>query len=643
MSRELDRRPAASSPVPQPAERADALAAAAEVESLGLPGNQRVRVDALDPVTGNPAVVTLEEGEAEEGNYVQRALRHVKSITETLGFAPDQADEFAADPAVQKAESGARTVHLHQLYKGIPIYGAARAVRFDPKGAITETLGATVTVPQNQPLRPQIGVERAVRIAAEHVAEPDDDEVDATDQFGEPLAHTGVDLDGWEPRVIASFTDRPELPTVLDKGPFGDEIKASLIWFPVDELRLSWEVLLTLGDYEEQYRTIVDAQTGEVLFAKQLVHTALARANVYRVDGSRPRELVDFPLALTEHGLPVAQLPQGFPDPWIEADKAEGNAVFAHLNDAGPTLQGTQSNGRVEFNPSDATGDEQKILNIFYFNGVMHDFFYVLGFREADGNFQRSNLGRGGLGSDRVDARSYPQPVFGTASMATGADGRSPVMKMGPVSSTGRHTAFDSSVVFHEFMHGVTNRLVGGPMNDRALDDPQSGGMGEGWGDYVACTINDATVVGSWVVNRASGIRGFPYDGDFPDSFGDIGAGRYDEVHNIGEIWCATLMEANREVGNVLTIQLVVDALKLSPANPGFLDMRDAILAALDAKLTAGQLDADEHATARRGLWRVFAKFGMGPGASSNGAFLNGIVADFNTPPEPDGDEPPGP
>ena len=71
--------------------------------------------------------------------------------------------------------------------------------------------------------------------------------------------------------------------------------------------------------------------------------------------------------------------------------------------------------------------------------------------------------------------------------------------------------------------------------------------------------------------------------------------------------------------------------------------MRDAILAALDAKLTAGQLDADEHATARRGLWRVFAKFGMGPGASSNGAFLNGIVADFNTPPEPDGDEPPGP
>ena len=122
-------------------------------------------------------------------------------------------------------------------------------------------------------------------------------------------------------------------------------------------------------------------------------------------------------------------------------------------------------------------------------------------------------------------------------------------MRMGLVSSTDRHTAFDASVVFHEFMHGVTNRLVGGPLNVRALEDPQSGGMGEGWGDYIACTINDTTVVGDWVVDNPDGIRGFPYDSDFPDSFGDLGTGRYDEEHNIGEIWCATLLEMNRKIG----------------------------------------------------------------------------------------------
>ena len=79
-------------------------------------------------------------------------------------------------------------------------------------------------------------------------------------------------------------------------------------------------------------------------------------------------------------------------------------------------------------------------------------------------------------------------------------------------------------------------------------------------------------------------------------------------------------------------MQLVVDALKLSPTNPSFLEMRDSILAALDAMLTAEKLDSGEHVGARGGIWTAFAKFGMGPGARSNGASLSGIVADFNTP-----------
>ena len=116
--------------------------------------------------------------------------------------------------------------------------------------------------------------------------------------------------------------------------------------------------------------------------------------------------------------------------------------------------------------------------------------------------------------------------------------------------------------------------------------------MGEGWGDYIACSINQNDTVGSWVTGRSLGIRGFRYDSNFPDHFGNIGTGRYDQVHNIGEIWCATLLDMNRRIGAVLGLQLVVDALKLSPASPGFLDMRDAILAALDNRLAANIIDA---------------------------------------------------
>lgn len=92
--------------------------------------------------------------------------------------------------------------------------------------------------------------------------------------------------------------------------------------------------------------------------------------------------------------------------------------------------------------------------------------------------------------------------------------------------------------------------------------------------------------------------RDFPYDNEFPGNFGDPGTGRYSGYapngsrwpHPIGEIWCATLLEMNRNIGTLLGVQLVVDALKLTPANPSFLDSRDAILDALDNMLSSEKM-----------------------------------------------------
>jgi extracellular elastinolytic metalloproteinase len=215
-------------------------------------------------------------------------------------------------------------------------------------------------------------------------------------------------------------------------------------------------------------------------------------------------------------------------------------------------------------------------------------------------------------------------------------------MNMGAFPPTSRHTALDSTVVFHEYTHGVTNRLVGGQRDEHALEQPQSRGMGEGWGDYIACTINKTDVVGAWLLNKEAGNRGFRYDDNFPDGFDKLGTGRYTEIHNIGEIWCATLMEMNRKIGDTLGLQLVVDALKLSPANPSFLDMRDSIIAALRNRLLAQQISQSAHDQALQGIWAAFARFGMGPAARCDGAELSGIVADFNVPAET-GAMPPSP
>ena len=173
--------------------------------------------------------------------------------------------------------------------------------------------------------------------------------------------------------------------------------------------------------------------------------------------------------------------------------------------------------------------------------------------------------------------------------MSTAADGTPPVMNMGLVTGTGRHTAFDSDVVFHEYTHGLTNRLVGGTRQGHTLDAPQSQGMGEGWSDFFALTIQnffrakagqpERIVVGPWVINNNAGIRSNPYDDSYPFTYGNVttfdrdpDTGLPDE-HQTGEIWCAALLMMVRRIraalgndidGYRLGWQIVVDGLKLN-------------------------------------------------------------------------------
>ena len=57
------------------------------------------------------------------------------------------------------------------------------------------------------------------------------------------------------------------------------------------------------------------------------------------------------------------------------------------------------------------------------------------------------------------------------------------------VTSPERDGDLESMIMIHEYGHGVSNRLVGGPSNVDALDATQSGGMGEGWSDWWALML----------------------------------------------------------------------------------------------------------------------------------------------------------
>src|SRR5262249_39358831 len=137
-----------------------------------------------------------------------------------------------------------------------------------------------------------------------------------------------------------------------------------------------------------------------------------------------------------------------------------------------------------------------------------------------------------------------------------------------------------------------------------------------------------------WVVNDfAHGIRRQPYSTNpavFTRTFGSIRDSA--EVHDVGEIWCNTLWKLHAAMvtkygyaaARYRALQLLVDADKLAPSDPTFLDMRDAILLA-DQQRYANADYAD--------IWKVFASMGMGVVARTTGIDDTRPDESFNLPP----------
>ena len=213
----------------------------------------------------------------------------MQGIAEVWSLEAMAPAEYGADEHVAETSSHAVTVHLQQQYKGIPIFQATQVVRFAPDGSLSETAGSSVPVTGDIEAMPTLPVREAVVRAAQHVAVPDADEEGGVDEFGEPLDLPRLDLTGFEPKAIASFSNRPDLPAVFERGPFGGSITASLVWFPLgDALRLGWEINLAMPGYAGEYRTIVDAKDGEILYCRQLVQTVAARETILDPRWRRP-------------------------------------------------------------------------------------------------------------------------------------------------------------------------------------------------------------------------------------------------------------------------------------------------------------------------------------------------------------------
>ena len=225
--------------------------------------------------------------------------------------------------------------------------------------------------------------------------------------------------------------------------------------------------------------------------------------------------------------------------------------------------------GRVTF-PASANPDIYPgTLSLFYYNNIMHDYMYELGFTEALFNMQQDNFGRGGVGRDGIDAQVQDGSGTNNANMLPTAEGTHPRMQMYLFTESSFRRAdgsFDFDVVAHEQMHAINNRAVGkgdtGCVGNGLVGE--SGGQGEGWGDYIADSMGDDDAIGEYVTGEFDvAIRRLPIT-NYRWSYASIngnGLTRRDrsynpaalpdtdqgaipfETHDTGEVWSATLWD----------------------------------------------------------------------------------------------------
>ncbi|KAG0145067.1 hypothetical protein CROQUDRAFT_659147 [Cronartium quercuum f. sp. fusiforme G11] len=290
------------------------------------------------------------------------------------------------------------------------------------------------------------------------------------------------------------------------------------------------------------------------------------------------------------------------------------------------------------------------ISELFYTCNSFHDLTHRYGFDEESGNFQEHNYGRGGKGGDAVIANAQDGSGYNNANFATPPDGRHGQMRMYVWNGAEpwRDGDLEAGIVIHEYSHGVSTRLTGGPANSGCLGWGEAGGMGEGWGDAFATLIRmhaakpiDYTM-GEWASGMKGGIRKYKYSLNNtvnPETYNTLDKPGYWGVHAIGEVWAEmlfTLVEAliekhgfepslfpsdtpesdfyktttdGRQIprrGNTLFFQLVLDGMKLQRCRPSFINARDAIIEA-DVVLTGGENVCE--------IWKAFASRGLGKNA----------------------------
>ncbi|CAN5724903.1 hypothetical protein BH18ACT15_BH18ACT15_12060 [soil metagenome] len=614
--------------------------------SLGAEG-----VIDLDPLTGTPRVVGRVDGfltRSSGASASSVALGYVRSHDSVFGLSGRAVSKLKQVRNYVDVE-GTHHLSWTQTVNGVPLFGNGLRANVTRNGRLINVLGSPVSGLGDVSTKPRLAGSSA-------------------------LAAARADVGG-----------RPSTP--LDR--------ASLVLFQtLGGTHLGWQTIIMSSP--TAYLHVIDAQTGRILYRKSLTDDANGRVFEYWPGATRGgvQRTVSFNkqgwLAPNQRSRLIGN------NTYVWSDVNDDNAPQSsenvpaatdrswsyrlrpfHTPAGGPSCTKTF---KCSWNPNKSrswtANRKQNATQVFYYVNKFHDHLAArpIGFTEAAGNFEQVNSSGQGKGGDSVLA----QPDDGAnldnglpdgghvdnANMATPPDGISPIMQMYLFHQphSGNADPFlasnggdEADVVYHEYTHGLSNRLVVDANGISTLNGAQAGAMGEAWSDWYALDfLNNLgfqpdppragnVLVGRYVSKNARLIRTQALDcpvwarASRCPGTSLVGPGGYTyadfgkiigqpEVHVDGEIWGETLWDIRSALGSRLTEKLVTRAMELAPANPSFLDMRNAILQA-DVVTNGGR--------AHNRLWRLFAHRGMGYFAATIDGGDTHPFADFRLPPRP--------
>lgn len=594
------------------------------------------------------------------------ALTHLANYAKDYGLErSDLAELYVVDDYASQ-RNGIHHLYFQQQIRGIDIFGAVASVHIsrDQQTIFHSNQLLNQLTARIETHSPVLNPVEAIVAAAEYVGL----------EINEPL-HAHTDPIGDEQAV--QYTDG---------GISQEDIPIHLVWYESEDeqLRLAWSVRIYPHSGDHWWTIHVDASDGEIQGSYDWVHAdhwdhprgaagdllssdceefsdALPLTH-FSILSSEQYRVFPFPIESPNHGsrqlvsnpADATASPYGWHDvdgiAGAEYTVTRGNNVDAYLdtgNNNNPVNgDADRADGGSSFLfdfPLDDTQapnsyQDAALTNLFYWTNVLHDILYQYGFDEAAGNFQTNTYGNGGAGNDALKAEAQDSGGSNDANFSTPPDGLPPRMQLHIWNNTSPNRAgeLDNGIVIHEYAHGLSNRLVGGPSNVFCLLNGEQ--MGEGWSDWLALLLtmqvgdsrNDARGLGTYALGQStdgSGNRPKPYSTDFAVNdftYGDLAA--QSAPYGVGFGWASILWEITWDLvdeygfdldwyegtgGNNIALQLIIDGMKLTACNPGFVDARDAIIQA-DA-LSGGQYSCL--------LWDAFARRGLGQSAKQESSY----------------------